>query len=324
MDLGSIYRRAWEITTKHKILWFFGAIVAIFVVGGGGGASYNSLINSDSDSSSDAGGDTKIDYEQYFAHVVNQLQMAFAQVPVHVWVLLLAGIVVSTILGLLISYVARAWALGSFINGIEMALSDKELSVKEISKAGFKNFRSMLWLVAIPGLLLGLVILALLIGLVVIGLVTQGPWLSLIMGVPIFLVLFVVGIIIAMIQVWAVRLAALEGLSGQESFRQGWAMVKTYFGEMFVVGLINKLMSCLLGCMLYGLGCLVGLVIILPIVLIIVGMAIVSPVLAIVVGAGIFSVIVAVMSTTIFLMGAYLTFNFSTWNILYRQLKGKS
>jgi len=47
MDIGQLFRRAWEITWKHKILWVFGLLIALASGAGGGSGSGYSLDGSE-------------------------------------------------------------------------------------------------------------------------------------------------------------------------------------------------------------------------------------------------------------------------------------
>ena len=337
MDISKIYSKSWQITKKYKILWFFGAILTILA---GGGISYSNFSSF---------GDLGSDLSSITNHSSNQIATSsaltttsnsvtnpwtvermmavlpglFSQVPPLVWLMLVVAILILILIGVGVGYAGRAWILGAFIGGIDEAIDDKQLSINEISKHGFKSFKSQFWLLIVPGLiyflyLLILISLALIVALMVGFSASDTVKIILaFVGVLILLPLVIFpSTLLAATQIWSVRIATIEGVPGWQALKTGWKLVKGNWGYMFLLGLVNGFLS-------GGVGCLT-MIILIPVSLMLLAIGAisfaVSPALGILVVVLFLLLLICLGSGAVFLYGAYSLFNYSTWTVWYREL----
>jgi hypothetical protein len=326
MDIPKIYRQSWALTKKYKVLWFFGAILITFAGGGasfnfpgggGGGSGTGSTRTLPSELASSSAGQSAISLEgqRILSQFGQQISNWIGQIPLSTWAFLGLGILVAMLLGLVISYVARSWVLVSLIAGINEGLDGKELTVASVAKFGFKSFRNVLWLQVVPGTVLTLYVSCLFVlgGIIFAVSNTVGIILGAVLALPLVLVP-ILGVFA--IQIFALRIAVLENKPGKESFILGWQMLKGHFMDAIVLGIVNAFLSAGVGCLTVSvLGLIAGLVVIIYFINHVIGVLFGT----IVVGVGVIA-----LSFAVFFWGAYTVFNYSTWNLLYKELRTKS
>lgn len=325
IDIEKIYRRAFDLVKKNRVLWIFG--LALLVFAGGGNPSNFNFNNFSSFSDGFKGGSPDVSNAKVpninYQPVVDYFKNLFGTIPVSLYILLGVAFLITIIIGIVISIVVSSWAKGAAIGAINDAYDGKAVTLKNGADYGLKNLKNIIWLNLVPTLLYALaVILLTVIFAVLIILLYKTPIVYLFyLLAGIALVAVIIGsLAISSIQIWAHRIVVIEGKSGKEGFFEGWIMVKKYFMQMVVLGVVNCFTNCIFGCCL---GLIIG---ILAVVLIFSGIGIFAVNITMGIVFATFAVIVGIV--LIFLAGLaggiYQIFNYSTWNILYRELKSQN
>lgn len=337
MDFGKLLSQAWKITWRHKILWVFGLLSSCAASGlnGGNGTSSFNFPSGNTTSTGPAPSDAFPQLDQY------QLQQMMDRIAPYLAVfavLLCVGIVIGLI----------AWGIGiigrgALVAGVQQVEDEGGTSFGKgwaAAAAKFKPLFGMNLLLALPGLLMGLialVILALGSGALVtsitsamnssrsadtsaIGVAIFG---ALACFVPLACIGFAIEVVIAILRLFGERAIVLEGMGAVDGLKRGWAVFRANAGN-----------SLLLGIMLVILGMIVGFVIglaALPIVLPIAGAAMAAGSNA--KGAGLPAAGLTALSVCgIFVLailsyvvrGALNTFSGACWNMAYRQFTKSS
>lgn len=322
MDILQIYKKAWEIVKNNKVLWVFGMILVVFA---GGGANFSSGSNFSKlgDFTKSTNGSTKEIFDQFpnqvnFVPLGNYFKDLFLSVPTGLYIALGFGVLVAVILGLIISLVVGSWAKAAAIGAINLAFDGKPVTLREGSQYGINNFKRIIWLSLVPWLLYSLGVFF--IGGILAGFVVLLSRSFLIFLPIVFLSLALVAAVLVMLAIsatliWAERVAVIEGKEAKAAFWEGWRLVKKYFGEMLLLGLGNCFLNCCLGSLIAG------------VIVLLIGIAI--GIFAINKGLGwlfimvIILIVLPIILLSVLISGIYKIFNWTTWNILYRQVREK-
>lgn len=314
-----IYKKSFEIVKKNKWLWVFGMMLAAT-----SGVSFSGNFQNFGNFSKSFGESTTTGfgtptgfsfYSSLFSSIVNLL----SQVPVSAYATLGISVVIAIILGIIISFVVVSWAQGAAIGAINDGYNNKPVTLRAGSVYGIRSFKRIIWLLIVPGLLYFIAIIIPFAISVFVLIALWGTTLGRLIGILIFLTFFFIMILtslaISASIIWAKRITVIEGKSAYDSFKEGWKMVKTHFLKMIVLGCSNCILSCCLGA---TIAASIGAAVVAGIGLISVNKQ---------VGA-IFLVIVGISVVVLLLMGVlfggiYIIFNYTTWNVLYRQIRGK-
>ncbi len=322
-ELVEIYKKAFEIVKKNKILWIFGLILAVFT---GGGSNFNfrfsgdlfDLINPSKHSSSTSALSTINPLFEYFKNL-------FLSIPIYHYAPLIIGIIIAIVLGIVYSVIVNSWARGAAIGAINDAYDQKQVTLREGSVHGLKNLKNMVWLSVVPYLLYVIVLaISIVISILLIAVGGEIIILRIIGGLLIAIVIFfavVAGLGISASQIWAQRVVILEGKSGKEAFFEGFRIFKTHIVKMIVLGCSNCLLSCCLGVVIFAgiFGVIFGVIISSAGIMMVnkqIGFIFLGSMLIIIAAI---AIVVLLASTLI--GGIYKIFNYSTWNILYRKIR---
>jgi len=312
VDLGYVLRRAWEVTWRHKVLWLFGFLVSLGIVGrrvgiGSGGR-----------------------WEWSVRELPPEVQRAITD--------LLSSSTFTAVIAALV-LLALAVGIGLALLGAlgRAALVDQVQAAEEqgvaILGAGWQAGRRHLWMVFLIRLLLGLPV-----GVVastgVLPVAGTGLMIArhtrpeaalpgvLVVPVVLFTCLFPAICVAALLSVpfgvlrrLAVRACVLEGCGVRQSIVRAWAMLREQVGPLALVWLI-----------LFGAGIGVTIVVALPLAL--VALSVVAVALLAVFTSPIVSVaLVLIVGLLTWLVGAACnsvveTFSSAVWTLAYRELTG--
>jgi hypothetical protein len=313
MDFGAILRRAWNVTWKHKALWLFGFLAALF---GGGAASWGS----------NSGQFSNTFRYNLGRGDINSLNLS---VPA-LFALLAVGILVILLL------VAGSIILGNLANGALIGMVD------EVERTGTTRARSgwrigwAKWLrlfgiglvIGIPVLIIVLLSLAVVAApiLLIVGGAALGTGagegaaivgILLMIGLFLLWLLFMIllGAAVKVVTEMAYRKCVLEGRGVFASIGEGYRLARRHLRDTGLTWLI-----------LWGIG--LGFnVILIPIVLLalaIVGVPAVliwlgtqSVLATVLVGVALLLVVIAGLS---FIEGVYYVFHSSVWTLAYREI----
>ena len=310
VSFGRIYRRSLEITLRHKALWVVG--MALVAFSGGGFNFFQSFrnIGDFSGSFSLPGSQTTtagFNLQPFF----NKLGQVFAGVSSITWILLVLAIILALVVGFALSLIARSWAKGALIAGIDAAYQSQEVTLRQSSERGIQSLRNILWLNIVPWLLYAFLIF-LTAGILVFLIKFVAPLaiaLGLVAGILALLAYFA----LAATQIWAERVVVIEGRGAREAFFEGWRLAKTHILKMLTLGFLNTLISCCLGCVIMS--------VFFPVLTFLVGLFAISPALGWVFLLPLLGVGLPLIFLSILFNGIYRVFNYSTWNLLYRQIR---
>lgn len=318
--LIGIYERSFEIVKKNKWLWVFGMIL-VSTSGANFSGNFNSVNNF---SESFKAGETPFAtspssqlsvFQTAFTAIFNILK----QVPVSAYATLAISIIIVMIVSLIIVLVISSWAQGAAIGAINDAYDNKPVTLRKGSLHGIESFKRIIWLLIVPWILYFIaIIIPFIIASIVMALVWDSE-ITRLFGMLLFLIfLFIIifsAFAITASLIWAIRITVIEKKGAYESFKEGWKMVKTHFLKMIALGCAN----CLLGCCLTGIiGATLGGAIVSGIGLLKVNQKAGALFLAFI---GIIVVLLIMLS--LLFSGIYTIFNVTTWNVLYRELRGK-
>jgi hypothetical protein len=234
MDFGQIFRRAWEITWRYKILWIFGLILAL---GGGAGSAM-----------SGRGGAGM----RWNMPAPMNMDMRWVVVML---ALLLLGILASLAFAAL-SLIAR----GALIDGARQAEELAEVSGKAALKKGVSRFWSLLGIYLLAFLVIVALILPILLmigaglALGASGGQRTAPLVApFICGVALLIIpLALAGILLALILFYAERACVLDGLGSVEALKKGWQMFRGHIGETLIIGVILMLINAVIAALFMG------------------------------------------------------------------------
>lgn len=313
MNLEKIYRKAIDIALKNKPIWVIGVAVAVFS-GGGFNLSQNFNIGDFNELKRDLDPQIFNQLSEYFKDLLGS-------VPTYLWVLFGLSFILALIVGFVFSLVVRNWAIGSLIGGINDAIDQKVVTLKSSSAHGIRGLKSLIWLNLVPWFLYFLTFLVVIFLIIILFVIF---WPLRILAILVLGTLSVLAFLaLAAIQIWATRVAVLEGKSGKESFFEGWQLVKEHLFKMIVLGCSNTCISCLSGCVL---SCFV-ITIIVPLGLsgaFFYSLSHENPIITFgLLTIGLIFIIPLLLGIILF-QGIYTVFNYSTWNILYREIRQKN
>ena len=246
MDYGSLVEVAWRITWRHRSLWVLGLFAGGSVGGwnGGSGGSGPPTWNGDTDDLGRLAPEAGRVAEEVGRWLTANLGLVIAVVAL----LGLLGLVAT-----IVSLIAQG--------GLSRATADLALgrpsSLGQAWRAGLRLFwrYAGLWLLLAAA---GLAIAAIVIGLVVLVVLGGGPLErdlpavalaigAVLLGLPLVLVAFVVGIGVGIVVAYAQRAIALRELGPIEALLVGWRLLRANLGTSLVVWVLNLAISIAVG-----------------------------------------------------------------------------
>lgn len=335
MDLGSIYRKAYELTKKHKSLWVLGMAVAAF----SGGSSINfsrsfSFDSKDSESLKkllENGGEGVVkgaqsvrDAESFKDFFIELLK----SVPNSTWTFLalclLAALTTATIVGIII----RNWSRGALIGGVKEATGKDTVSLYQASTYGKKSIKQLF--------LANLITSAIMLLPLVVGALSYST-LALIKGnfnifeqanssiptaiIVAFGIIFFLTTLISTITflalsislIWAHRLIVIENMQALSALKLGTKLAKENLGNMLQLGLANCFVQSGLGCMAF--------IVVLALGAGTAGILSLNQTAGIVAGIIMGIIILPLILSSILIMGIITVFKYTTWNLLFEEIR---
>lgn len=256
VDYGAILHRSWGLTKKHKWLWVYGLVLAVFgggSGGGGGGGSGGSSTSGRTDKKLPENLPEKT--SQVLGAATEAVKNWFVHVPATTWIGLGLLVFLLLVLFLITRWILVNWAKAGLIAGLAKADKEEEVSLVTTTGDGLRAVKPLVvldlvglgaGLLATLGLILVFGLLALLIWLVpdpgrIILWVIEGI-IALPTAIGVFLLLGMVGI-------YADRLIVLEGVAPVLAWKKGLGLGKGNFLPTVVMGIINSAVGCGVGCL---------------------------------------------------------------------------
>lgn len=327
-DLGEAYSKSIAVVKKNKVLWIFGAFVA-------GPAIFNfqNAFSGDSDStksplSSPLPSTTPgLDGETINTATINPLTDIFtqslSQISPLTYLFLVLVVLGFIALIITISLITRAWGASALIQGVQLGLKGKPVSIAESSKLAFPAISRMVVFQILSTLLsLGVVILlALTLTLLIAGLTLGNMFITILFALLIALeVVAILGAVLfyAIALAFGERSIILGGESAKTGLISGLKIAKAKFWKALGLGIVNNLVG---AAIFFALG-----------LILLIGFA--GPVVG-----GMFSfednpslatvlftiggiVLMAFILASTVATGIFNAFKASTWNVAYNSLKG--
>lgn len=318
--IEELYRKAWSIVKKNKILWVFAAAA-------GGGMSFNNSFN--------FRGNEFEGLQKFFdnstipsANEVDVLGTAtssasglfsylLSAIPFWFYIILAFELIILFLTGIIITLVYQAWAQGTLLEGIQACISDRKVEIKESSENAFKYIKSLMFLQIVPGFLITLAFAAGIVTAFFLLIAIDGT-LKILFGLLIFLLIvaaFFAFLMLSMTLIWAPRIVVVEKKSAIDAFKSAFRITRRKFWSSLLLGIINNIIS--------------GLVILLPVivflVLIVAGIFIAKEIVQfrlVFIILGVLLVFAFVLFLT--LGGAIInSFKAIVWSLAYDKIKGK-
>ncbi len=328
MAYGKLIRRAWDVTWRHKVLWIFGVVAAVFAGTSGSGSVSRSI--------------------QYVLDSNDRTWMNDVLGPRYAgtvdWneiVGIIGGVAAAALVFGIVSYVvglvARYTSEGALIAGVD-----------EVERTGSTRFHSalrggwlrMIWLLLVdlalslarlilllPVALILLIGLALVIGPAV-ALGTAGGNAAVVAGVMwgavTFLMWFAVTIVVSVavsgaltvLREYAFRAVALDGRGLFEAIGDAWRLARRTLRPTFTMWLLLSLVNLVLGALLVPV--VLGIMAAVVAAIVAAFSATESVILPVLLSVPAL-LILAVLSTGV--AGIYSTFRSAAWTLAYRELK---
>jgi hypothetical protein len=259
MDYGNLLKRAWQIIWNHKFLWALGFLAAL---GGGGGGSNTGWRENVQSLADPMEGLPMQEMEQALAQFEQIIAGATIAIIVLSCVFVLLGIVL---------WLVRLVAEAGLVDAVNKIEDGRKSSFGEALSGGAAVLLRMVGLkilLALPIILIVGVVLV--FGAVLFGATaatavgdpsgSATPFLGaigLVLAclIPLLCIIFVLALVIAGIDLFAVRGLVIHNMGVIEAIRHGWATLRNNLGEIIVVALILFVVG-----LLFGLG--VGLVLV--------------------------------------------------------------
>jgi len=250
--IGEMYSKAWKITWNYKTLWIFG--LALFIFGGfnfgsGGGTNYSYSGNKPANQSLEQ---TKnvLGASTQLGDLIGPI---FANIPVYIYVILGIEFFLLIILMGSIYFIGRAWANAGLIAGTDAALSEKKLSLSEISSTILSKVKPLALLMLIPLLILicSLAAIAALFGILYGLRAIDQPSIGIFIVEVVSIIAFIAGIFIlifvfimlSLSMIFAQRLVVLDNLSPISALKTGYSYIKKKFWWSILLGLVNTIFT---------------------------------------------------------------------------------
>ena len=219
MDISAIFKRAWEITWKHKGLWLLGILANC-----SSGSSQTSSNVSSMPQYNVSGGE--------FPQIDHWLQ----SVPEGTWIAIGIAVIGGFILLALIFWVLAAIGNGGLIAGFQMAETGETVTLASAFRQGFRYFWKLLVIQLILGLASLAVILPVVFGGALMSILTLG--IGLICFIPLICLLIPLGIALSIYTLLTQIALIVEELDIVAAFKRAWDVFRSNLGEVIVMGLI--------------------------------------------------------------------------------------
>lgn len=242
-NFGEILTRAWEITWKYKVLWFFGILAGCTNGGGGGsGGGGNSGYST---------GPSDQNLPPELKRFVHQMENFVEWVADNLWIFIVIFLVV-LLIALVNIFLGTIGRIGLIKGSYEAEMGAETLAFGELFSTSMPYF----WRVFGLSFLIGLAFLLLFMPIALVGVLSAGV--GFLCLLPLICLLIPVGIAVSIIIEQANRAIVLEDLSMLDGVKRGWEIARSNVGPILVMALI-----------LFGISLVLGIVIALPIIIIV-------------------------------------------------------
>ena len=220
MDISAIFKRAWEITWKHKGLWVLGILANC----SGGGSSQGSSNLSRTSQYSVGGGEFP------------QIERWFQTIPEEAWIAIGIAVVCGMLLLALLFWILAAIANGGLIAGFQMAETGETVTLASTFQQGIRYFWKLLVIQLILGLASLVVFVPVIFGGALMSILTLG--IALLCFIPLLCLLVPLGIALTIYTLLTQIALIVEELDIVAAFQRAWEVFRSNLGQVVVMGLI--------------------------------------------------------------------------------------
>ena len=219
MDISAIFKRAWEITWKHKGLWVLGILANC-----SGGSSQGSSNISRIPEYSTGGGEFP------------EIERWFQSIPEETWIIIGISLVCGLLLLALVFWVLAAIGNGGLIAAFQLAETGETVTLASAFQQGISYFWKLLAIQLILGLVSFIVLLPVIGGGVLLSVLTLG--FGLLCLIPLICVLVPLGIAVSIYTLLAQIALIVEQLDIVAAFQRAWEVFRANLGQIIIMGLI--------------------------------------------------------------------------------------
>jgi len=300
MDYGRIIKRAWAVTWRYRVLWIFGLFVGGTTGGGGGGGGQGTNYQGNPQ-----------DFGQ-FESVYNDAVGYFE----HYIVLIIVLVAMAAFLGIALWIVSVA-ARGGLIHLVNEAEEGRAVKASDGWAAGFRNWGRIFvidLILYLPFTVLLLAVVGFTFVPLILAAVNGGDMTAGIFGwcggsAVAFILIFVFGFLLGLLELIATRHAVIDPLPATRSIALAWGELRSNFKDLLVMWLIS---------LAVGLGYGVAVGIVAAVFAVAIGIAAIGSLWAVVAGIAFLMFLVLLVPGAIF--G---TFSSALWTMFFRQLTGR-
>ncbi len=296
MDISTIFKRAWEITWKHKGLWLLGI-----------------LANCSSGSSQTSSNVSRMPQYNVGGGEFPQIDHWLQSVPEETWIAIGIAVICGMLLLALGFWVLAAIGNGGLIAGFQMAETGETVTLASAFQQGIRYFWKLLVIQLILGLASLVVFAPVIFGGALLSILTLGV--GLICLIPLICLLIPLGIALSIYTLLTQIALIVEELDIVAAFQRAWEVFRSNLGQVVVMGLI------------LGIGgFVVGLILAIPFILMalpfITGLIVGTKTSSV---AGISATLIGILFYLPILLvasGIMRTFITGSWTLTYRSLIG--
>jgi hypothetical protein len=319
--IGALYHNAWQIIKQHKVLWIWGLAYGVTQ----SSSNLNSRSSSDSkdfefiqklfQNSHNSGSDLSMVLGASTSSLYDTLALIFSAIPFYFYIIAGIELLLIIVISIATSYIYSSWAEAGLLEGIQTAMANGTVTIRESSEKAFHSIKAIAWVRIIPILVL---VLAVIVFFIVMALPLLGPLSGLLIfvGVLFFIVAF---IMILFSQTWAVRKIVIENVPAKQALREGYHIALKKFWSMLGLSIVNTLLKSglIIAAVIVFLGPAIGIIISIA------GIFTQNPQLGVplVTVASFFIVAFFVASEAI--SGILASFVNTVWSLAYKNIKGK-
>lgn len=241
--IEELYKKAWKIVKKQKVLWIFGAAI-------GAGFNFSNIFRSSGDNNwlQDLFKESPKNSSE-IAHVLGSATSTtqdvifyiLSKVPPFFYIILGLEALILLVIGIIISVVYKGWATAALLEAIEQSIAGGKVSIRETSEKAFRSIGSMIWLEYVPGIIFMLISIVLFI--VLSSIIAFGPGLlKLLSGLSMlvfFIAAFYAFILLSLTGIWAQRQVIVHHISAKKAFLASYEIVKKKKWSMILLGIVN-------------------------------------------------------------------------------------
>ena len=246
--IGDLYRQAWEIIKKHKVLW-------VFVMAAGSGMSLNSFINSFDASdiskfleklngTQQTGSEITRVLGTSTSYITETISYFFSATPISFYIILAIEFLFLICVGVAINIVYTAWATGSLLSGIQTAIAGDKPTIKDSSAKAIRRIKPLIWLAIVPLVVLAtLAIIAASLLFFADMLIANNLYgFVIFLFIPLVIVFILALFILSLTLIWAQRQVVVDNKGGKEALFAGFKMIKKKFWAMLLLGIVNNIL----------------------------------------------------------------------------------